>query len=50
MGSRRATLARVVTTPWGDPGTDALARPRGPALHRGEALGPGIKRICLENL
>ncbi len=39
-----------VTTPPGGTRPDAPARSAGPALLRDEALGPGIKRICLECL
>jgi CHAD domain-containing protein len=39
-----------VTTSPGGPRLDAPASPGGPGLSRDEALGPGIKRICLEYL
>jgi CHAD domain-containing protein len=49
VGPGRATLAGVTTA---QPGhlPDAVGGPHGPAIGREEALGPGIRRVCLEYL
>jgi CHAD domain-containing protein len=53
QGSRRLEPGypgNAVTNVHAESRTDPVAGPRGPAVHREEALGPGIKRICLEYL
>jgi CHAD domain-containing protein len=49
MGQGGATLGNVITEQPG-PRSGSAAGPHGPAIGRGEALGPGIRRICLEYL